>query len=128
MTSAPHGPSHPGDNDVREVRCLNPKCEALNRVRPYRIQEIPKCKVCGWELPELVITQIVRFVRANPLLWSAFGASLVMAGYVFLDRYSPSQGLIWNAINGKTAGIPTHYVVAAGAVFFFLGLALAARK
>lgn len=128
MTSAPHGPRRPGNKNLRVVRCLNPKCEVLNRVRPYRIQEIPKCEICGWQLRELVATQIVRFVHANPLLWSAFGASLVIAGFAFLDRYSPREGLIWNAVNGSTAGIPTHYVVAAGAVFFFLGLALAAKK
>jgi hypothetical protein len=117
-----------GGCDDIEVRCLNPNCETLNRVRRYRIQEVPTCKKCGWRLPEPITTQMVRFVRANPLLWSAFGASLVIAGFVFLDRYSPSQGLIWNAVNGSTAGFPTRYVVAAGALLFFMGFALAAKK
>jgi len=124
MTSA----TRSGSDDVREVRCLNPKCGTLNRVPPYRIEEVPRCKECGRLLPESITTQMLRFAGANPLLWSAFGASLVVAGVVFLDRYSPNLGLIWNAINGTTAGIPTSYFVAAGAVFFFLGLALAAKK
>lgn len=122
------GTAPPPGGDVAEVRCLNPNCETLNRVRRYRIQEVPTCKKCGWRLPEPITTQMVRFVRANPLLWSAFGASLVIAGFVFLDRYSPSQGLIWNAVNGSTAGFPTRYVVAAGALLFFMGFALAAKK
>jgi hypothetical protein len=87
-----------------------------------------RCKECGRRLPEPIITQTTRFVYANPLLWSAFGASLITGAIVFLDRYSANQGVIWNAINGKTAGIPTHYFVAAGALLFFLGLALAAKK
>lgn len=128
MTSATHGPSRSGSNDVREVQCLNPNCETLNRVRHYQIQEIPKCKQCGWRLPEPIATRTVRFVYANPLLWSACGASLLIAGVVFLDRYSSGQGLIWNAVNGTTAGVPTHYFVVAGAVLFFVGLALAAKK
>jgi hypothetical protein len=110
----------------REVRCTN--CGILNLVPPYSFRKIPRCRRCQTELPEPIATQIVRFVQENPLLWSASGASLVTAGFVFLDRYSPSQGLIWNAINGRTAGIPTHYVVTAGVVLFFLGLALAAKK
>jgi hypothetical protein len=59
---------------------------------------------------------------------SKFVASLIIWAIVFLDRYSPQQGLIWNAVNGKTAGIPTDYFVAAGALLFFLGLALSAKK
>ena len=70
----------------------------------------------------------MRFVSANPLLWSAFGASLVVAGFVFLDRYAPSMGIVWNIVNGRIAGVPTRYVIAVGAVLFFLGLAMAAKK
>jgi hypothetical protein len=98
----------------------------LNRVS--KTQEVSRCKECGRRLPEPITTQTTRFVYANPLLWSAFGASLIIGAIVFLDRYSPQQGLIWNAVNGKTAGIPTHDFVAAGALLFFLGLALAAKK
>ena len=87
-----------------------------------------RCKECGRPLPASITTQITRFVYENPLLWSAFGASLIIGAIVFLDRYWPQQGLIWNAVNGKTAGIPTHYFVAVGALLFFLGLALAAKK
>jgi len=60
--------------------------------------------------------------------FSAFGASLIIGAIVLLDRYSPQQGLIWNAVNGKTAGMPTPYFVVAGALLFFVGLALAAKK
>ena len=118
-------PPTPSDR-MREVRCL--KCGTLNRVPPYQIQEVPRCKECGRRLPEPITTQTIRFVYANPLLWSALGASLIIAAIVSLDRYSPNQGLIWNVVNGKTAGIPTHYFVAAGALLFFLGLASAAKK
>jgi hypothetical protein len=89
---------------------------------------VSRCKECGRRLPEPITAQTTRFIYANPLLWSAFGASLTIGAIVFLDRYRPQQGLIWNAVNGTTAGIPTHYFVAVGALLFFLGLALAAKK
>lgn len=36
----------------REVRCVNPKCGALNRVPRYSIKRIPECGKCHNQLPE----------------------------------------------------------------------------
>ena len=106
------------------------KCDYLTapKKQPAKPPGVSRCEECGRRLPEPITKQTTRFVYANPLLWSAFGASLIIGAIVFLDRYWPQQGLIWNAVNGKTAAIPTHYFVAAGALLFFLRLALAAKK
>ena len=110
----------------RKVRCTN--CGILNRVPSYSFRKIPRCGRCKTKIPELIATQLVRFVHANPLLWSALGASLFVAGFVFLDRYSPKQGLIWNAVNGTIGNVPTRYVVVTGVLLFFLGVASAAKR
>jgi hypothetical protein len=126
MVSATGKPDSSSDNDLREVKCL--KCGTINRLPPYQIQEVPRCQQCKHRLPEPITTQAIRFVLANPLIWSALGASLIVAGVTFMDHYSPGPGLIWNAINGVTGGIPTRYFVTAGAALFFPGVALAVKK
>jgi hypothetical protein len=58
--------------------------------------EVSRCKECGRRLPEPITTRTTRFVSANPLLWSAFGGSLIIGAIVFLDRYWPIISSLWS--------------------------------
>lgn len=112
----------------RDVKCQNPDCSAVNRVRSYPIRKIPRCSKCGHRLPEPAIMHIVRFAYLSPLSLVAIGAAIILLGFFFLDRYLPSLGFVWNAINGTIGGFPYRYVLALGVVIMLLGVLIAAQN
>jgi hypothetical protein len=58
----------------------------------------------------------------------ALGIALGVIGFLFLDRYVPSMGLIWNIMKGTIAGLEYRYLLALAVSFFLLGGFLWARK
>jgi hypothetical protein len=111
-----------------EVRCTNSQCRVVNRVRSYALGDAQKCAKCGEPLPERLPARAVRLVYRFPSLLIAFGALVIVVGFSFLDRYVPSMGVIWNAINGKVDGTPYHWIFAVGASLLAVGAILAASK
>jgi hypothetical protein len=49
--------------------------------------------------------------QVNPILWVAAGIALAAIGFLFLDRYLPQLGLVWNIQNASVWGIPYRYVL-----------------
>ena len=58
----------------------------------------------------------------------ALGIAIATIGFLFLDRYVPSMGLIWNIVKGTIAGFEYRYLFAVAVSFFLLGGILWARK
>jgi hypothetical protein len=58
----------------------------------------------------------------------ALGIALAIVGFLFLDRYLPGPGLIWNIINGTLVGIKYRYVLAIAVLLFLFGSFLWTRK
>ena len=81
--------------------------------------------MCKTPLPERPKIRIYRFVYLNPLL---IGIGIMVAGYAFLDCYSPGMGLIWNAINGTVGGLPCRYFLILGLGMAVLGIGIIGRK
>jgi hypothetical protein len=114
---------------MSDIRCANPDCRVLNRVRAHSINQIPLCTKCGWVLPESGITKLPRRAySAHPALWVALGGGTIFIGFSFLDRYVPRLGLTWNVINGTIDGVAYRYVFAFGIIFILFGGWLWARK
>jgi hypothetical protein len=111
-----------------EIKCQNPDCKAMNRVRKYSIRQIPVCRKCREPLPEPLPMRLRRFGYVNPLLLASVGGTVIIVGFVFLDRYSPGMGFIWNVINGRVAGFPYPYVLTLGILLMVLSLGVARQK
>jgi hypothetical protein len=96
----------------------------------YSLKKIPTCgnPDCGWPLPEPLWLRLLRFGYTNPLFLMALGIALAVMGFLFLDRYVPSMGLIWNLINGKIDGLEYRYVLSMSVLLFILGGYLWTRK
>jgi len=118
----------PRVTDAQTVKCGNPDCGAVNRIRCYSVKQAPVCSKCKTQLPERLKIRIYRFVYLNPLLISGVGIGIIVAGYAFLDRYSPGMGLIWNAINGTVGGLPYRYFLTLGLGMVVLGIGIIGRK
>jgi hypothetical protein len=114
--------------NISEIRCQNPSCKAMNRVRKYSIRQIPRCSKCGDPLPERLLMRIIRLGYLNPLALIAVGGSPIVLSFFFLDRYLPGLGLIWNAINGTIGGFPYRYVLAFGIFLTLVGSVIALRN
>jgi hypothetical protein len=55
---------------VREVRCVNSACAALNRVPRYSIHRVPECGKCHTKLPEPATVRLLRRLYAIPrIVW-----------------------------------------------------------
>lgn len=64
--------------DKREVRCTNPDCGALNRVREHSFRQIPNCGSCHTALPESAATRLFRniYTRRKYFGWPLYLAIL----------------------------------------------------
>ena len=114
---------------MSDVRCVNPDCRVLNRVSTYSVEQIPRCSICGWVLPENVLTKLLRTAyTAHPALWVLLGCGVIIIGFSFLDRYSPGFGVVWNVINGTIDGIAYRYVFSVGVLLALFGGWLWARR
>jgi hypothetical protein len=83
---------------TREVRCINPACGALNRVRRYSVFKKPQCGKCGTPLPESGIVKFLRFVRdpsarGRPYAKAIAIISLIAGASLYFAWDSVSMGL-----------------------------------
>jgi hypothetical protein len=122
------GTSKAAGDGFRTVRCNN--CNCLNRVSTYSLKLVPICgnPNCRQPLQEPAWKRLLRFGYTNPLFLMGLGIALAVMGFLFLDRYWPSMGLIWNIINGKIGGLEYRYVLSISVLIFLLGGYLWARK
>jgi hypothetical protein len=111
----------------REVRCINEKCAVLNRVGVYSLVQIPICRVCEHPLPESTGIKLIRFGMTNSFFWMAVATWIAVVGFLFLDRYAPTMGVVWNIINGTISGYPYREVLAIAAALFLFGCYIRAR-
>jgi hypothetical protein len=111
-----------------QVRCQNPDCRKFNNVRPHSITEFLKCQTCGWILPEPPIFQLGRRLYRYPTTLIAAGLFAVVGSFAFLDRYNPTMGVVWNAINRDVSGVPYRWIFASGLFLILLGALIISTK
>jgi hypothetical protein len=61
-------------------------------------------------------------MKDNPLLWVLGAIGISVIGFLLLDQYTPTLGVIWNVENGTVWGVPYRYfLVVATILILFAG-------
>ena len=86
-----------------------------------RVASTPSMQRRQHPLPEPISTKLIRFGLTNPFPSMAAAIWIAAIGFLFLDRYLPGPGIVWNIINGTISGHPYRYVLAIAAALFLFG-------
>lgn len=66
--------------------------------------------------------------RDDPIIWIGGGVGIAVIGFLLLDAYNPSVGLVWNIMYGNVRDVPYRYVLVIAVCLVMYGAYLWNKK